>query len=810
METPTVMVVDDDALAVKVVEQLLRPTGCNVITASSGEDAIALFDAQRPDIIYMDLLMPGIGGVEATRQLKHLAGEQWVPLIIISNEGNNDAIAECLNAGADDFFRKPLNSTFFHAKLKSLRSTMNTRSSLDRISLELKKSRERYQNLFQHAPVPYLVIDTDGVIIESNNALQTLLGREQDQINGRRWTELLDRSEWPDAFATIEALKTAGEFISPTLKAQHAVTGTTIHMEIHALVDQSEKGEIQIHCNIIDLTARVLAEQETSTLLNRLSVAADVFEYTRDSIIVLDAQRRIIDVNPAFTDISGYAREEALGKTPELLSSGLTSDSVCPDIWQTLDSRNFWRGEIIFRRKDGQVRAETLGITTVRDNKTRDILSYVGVIDRLNPRHNDLITGLPQRAALRQHMIGIIESQHTQPDIVLVVIGLDGFKELNTALGVAGGDLLLKEIGNRIRKLLPSGAFAARTGGGEFGILLKTPSSHASVHQLLETLLNQIRQHYDIDGERVYPKVSGGLATYPEDAGDFEALIQCAGEAMQSAKQAGGNHFEYFRESRKNEILAFKHLQDDLRSGLANEEFFLAYQPIYDLRSGLPVKAEALLRWNHPKRGLVNPADFIPAAERSGKILAIGLWVFEKASRDLQTLLETKPEFQLSINFSVKQIFDSSFDVSRYTKPLADANIPPSRIVLEFTEGVMLSEDSVVSDRLRALRAAGFQIAIDDFGTGYSSLSYVDRFDFNYLKIDQSFVRAPTSDGKKQALCRAIVSMGHALDMKIIAEGIETETQQALLQGIGCDYGQGYFLGRPMPLNDLKALLNKP
>ncbi|MFU8765186.1 MAG: putative bifunctional diguanylate cyclase/phosphodiesterase, partial [Haliea sp.] len=286
--------------------------------------------------------------------------------------------------------------------------------------------------------------------------------------------------------------------------------------------------------------------------------------------------------------------------------------------------------------------------------------------------------------------------------------------------------------------------------------------------------------------------------------------MQCADEAMQSAKHSGGNRWEYFRKSRKDEILAVKHLLDDLRAALQNAEFFLAYQPIFDLRSGRLLKAEALLRWNHPERGLVGPADFIPAAEHSGKILAIGQWVFEHASKDLQSLLQIEPAFQLSINFSAKQIFDSNFDVGTYTQLLTDVNIPPSHIVLEFTEGVMLTEEKLIADRLHALRAAGFEIAIDDFGTGYSSLSYVDRFNFNYLKIDQSFVRAPRSDSKKQALCRAIVSMGHALDMKIIAEGIETEAQQALLEGIGCDYGQGYFLGRPMPLDALKALLKKP
>lgn len=810
MESLCVMVVDDDPLAVKVVAQLLRPLACQVLTACSGEEAVELFNRQRPDIIYMDVQMEGMDGIEATRRIKALAGEQWVPLVIISGEGDTKAVAECLNAGADDFYRKPINSTFFHAKFRTLYRALSMQRSLVTMSEQLKQSQARYRNLFLRAPIGYLVMDTKGLIIESNRALQALLGYAPDQLKGRRWIDLLDREDRDKAFASANILQVEGETVSPPIQTRNLVTGATIYMEVHALLDQNEQGETQIHCNIIDLTERVLAERETNALLNRLSVAADVFEYTRDSILVTDAELRIIDVNPAFTDISGYSREEALGQTPQLLNSGLTPASIYHDMWQTLASTDFWRGEVINRRKDGQVTAENLAITTVRDRESGGILYYVGVMDRLNPHRDDLITGLPQRAALRQHMVGIIESQSAQQDTALVIMGLDGFKEINTALGVASGDLLLKEIGNRIRKLLPADCFAARTGGDEFGILMSASVDQASMHQFLEALLEQTRQPCHIGGESVYPRVSAGLAIYPEDARDFEGLMQCADEAMQSAKRSGGNRWEYFRKSRKDEILAVKHLLDDLRAALQNAEFFLAYQPIFDLRSGRLLKAEALLRWNHPERGLVGPADFIPAAEHSGKILAIGQWVFENASRDLQSLLQIEPAFQLSINFSAKQIFDSNFDVGTYIQLLTDVDIPPSHIVLEFTEGVMLTEEKVIADRLHALRAAGFEIAIDDFGTGYSSLSYVDRFNFNYLKIDQSFVRAPRSDSKKQALCRAIVSMGHALDLKIIAEGIETEAQQALLEGIGCDYGQGYFLGRPMPLDALKALMKKP
>jgi diguanylate cyclase (GGDEF)-like protein/PAS domain S-box-containing protein len=809
-ESLCVMVVDDDPLAVKVVAQLLRPLACQVLTACSGEEAVELFNRQRPDIIYMDVQMEGMDGIEATRRIKALAGEQWVPLVIISGEGDTKAVAECLNAGADDFYRKPINSTFFHAKFRTLYRALSMQRSLVTMSEQLKQSQERYRNLFLRAPIGYLVIDTNGLIVESNRALQALLGYAPDQLKGRRWIDLLDREDRDKAFASANILQVEGETVSPPIQTRNLVTGATIYMEVHALLDQNEQGETQIHCNIIDLTERVLAEAETARLLEKLSIARDVFEHTRDSIFVTDAKLNFIDVNPAFTAATGYEREDLLGQNALLRNEGLTPESVYQDMVQTLKQQDFWRGEVISRYKDGSLAADSMTISGVRNKDTHKVVYYVCVIDQINSQRTDFTTSLPRRSALQQHVINLGHNGGAPETGALILLGIDGFKEINTALGIRGGDVLLREFGKRIKDILPKEGFAARTGGDEFGIVLRGASDRETAYSFMDQLLERCRHSVSIGGETVYPKVSAGMALFPDDANDFENLMQSADEAMQSAKRIGGNRWEAFRTSRKNEVLAFKHLLDDLRAALENDEFFLAYQPIFDLRSGRLLKAEALLRWNHPERGLVNPGDFISAAERSGTILEIGQWVFQKASKDLRLLLEIEPQFQLSINFSVKQIFDTKFDTDTYTQLLLDVNIPPSHIVLEFTEGVMLTEEKVIADRLHALRAAGFEIAIDDFGTGYSSLSYVDRFNFNYLKIDQSFVRAPRSDSKKQALCRAIVSMGHALDMKIIAEGIETEAQQALLEGIGCDYGQGYFLGRPMPLDALKALMKKP
>lgn len=547
-------------------------------------------------------------------------------------------------------------------------------------------------------------------------------------------------------------------------------------------------------------------------LLNRLRIGTSVFETTRNAVIITDAGENIIDVNPAFTEITGYAREEVLGRTPRLLDSGLTAAAVIKDMWKTLEAVGFWRGELINRRKNGTVCAEHLSVSVVRNQAHPLDFHHVFVINQLHPQRDDIVTGLPTRSMFIERLSQVIErTSHRQTTAAFMLLGLDRFKEVNAALGFSCGDRLLRETASRLRHCIGDEDLLFRTGGDEFAIILPHAQDADLVNQRAEEILERTSEPCRIGEETVHSSLSIGIAFCPdEEEKDIESLLSSADQAMHAAKRQGGRKSEYFKSSRRHEALERKRLVDDLRAAIAaDDQFYMVYQPIMNLQTGLINKAEALIRWNHPLRGLVSPGQFIAAAERSGLIMEIGDWVFRQAIDSVRRLRPIHPDLQMSINISPTQILHPDFDLRTYVELLEAADVPGSAIVLEFTEGLLLDSSELVQQRLSAFRRAGIQLAIDDFGTGYSSLSYLDKFDFNYLKIDRAFVWALESDRKKEILCEAIISMGHTLGLEVIAEGLETTSQLDFLTGRQCDFGQGYLLGRPGSFEDLGRHLQR-
>lgn len=582
-----------------------------------------------------------------------------------------------------------------------------------------------------------------------------------------------------------------------------------------ALFRARKKGFLhQLHQRrrLVELGNRDQRGCDHEAMLNRLRIGTSVFETTRNAVIITDAGENIIDVNPAFTEITGYAREEVLGRTPRLLDSGMTPAAVIQDRLKTLEGVGFWRGEMINRRKNGTVCAEQLTVSVVRNQAHPLDFHHVFIINQLNPQHDDIVTGLPRRSMFIERLSQVIErTSHRQTTAAFMLLGLDRFREVNAALGFSCGDRLLQETATRLRHCIGNEDLLFRTGGDEFAIILPHAQDADLVNQRAEAILQRTCEPCHIGEETVHSSLSIGIAFCPdEEEKDIESLLSSADQAMQAAKRQGGRKSEYARSSRRREALERKRLVDDLRAAIAaDDQFYMAYQPIVNLQSGLIHKAEALIRWNHPLRGLVSPGQFIAAAERSGLIMEIGDWVFRQAIDSVRRLRPLHPDLQMSINISPTQILHPDFDLQTYIELLDAAEVPGSAIVLEFTEGLLLDSSELVQQRLSAFRRAGIQLAIDDFGTGYSSLSYLDKFDFNYLKIDRAFVWALESDRKKEILCEAIISMGHTLGLKVIAEGLETASQRDFLTGRKCDFGQGYLLGRPGSFEDLGAHLQR-
>ena len=423
--------------------------------------------------------------------------------------------------------------------------------------------------------------------------------------------------------------------------------------------------------------------------------------------------------------------------------------------------------------------------------------------------HFDPLTELPNRRMLRERLVQEIKhSRRDQQQFALLFIDLDHFKEVNDTLGHDRGDMLLIEAARRLRECVRECDTVARMGGDEFTVILTQLPDAASLEPVLQKLLQAMQRVFQLDDEQVFVSASIGITMYPIDGTEVEDLFKSADQALYVAKGAGRNRFSFFTPALQEAALNRVRLANDMRAGLAEQQFWLAFQPIVELTTGATYKAEALLRWQHPTRGLINPATFIPIAEASGLIVDIGEWVFQQAASQVQAWRATlDPRFQISVNKSPVQFHHSGQVHKPWFEQLQARGLPGESIAVEITEGLLLDSSDIVATQLMQLQDAGMEVSLDDFGTGYSSLSYLQKYSIDFIKIDQSFVRHLIPASTDLALCKAIILMAHELGMKVIAEGVETAQQRDLLAAAGCDYGQGYLFARPMPAREFEAFL---
>lgn len=560
-----------------------------------------------------------------------------------------------------------------------------------------------------------------------------------------------------------------------------------------------------------DVTERKQAEEE-------LRLAALVYQTSSEGMAVVDAAGHIITINPAFTHITGYTLEDVKGRNISLLNSGRQSPEFYAELWQTLDQKGHWQGELWNRRKDGSFYAEALTINTIAnaDGSPRQRVALFSDITQRktheeliwNQANYDALTGLPNRRMFREHLDQAIQSaKDGQQRLALLFLDLDRFKEINDTHGHDAGDQLLQIAAQRLRGCVRESDMVARLGGDEFTLVLSHLHDERRVEDLAQTLLKRLSEPFHLGKETEYLSASVGITLFPQDGADSETLIKQADQAMYAAKRLGRNRWERFTSAMQEAALMRSRIARDLRTALTEGQFWLAYQPIVNLRTGHIHKAEALIRWHHPIHGHINPATFIPIAEEAGTIQDIGRWVFETAAQQVASWQASLyPEFQISVNKSPLQFRESAQRGELWVDRLERLGLSAHSIVLEITEGLLMDASDATREHLNQLHAAGTQIALDDFGTGYSALSYLHQFELDFLKIDQSFVRNLHSASKDLALCKATIVMAHELGMKVVAEGIETEEQRQLLLKAGCDYGQGYLFARPLPADEFHAL----
>lgn len=550
-----------------------------------------------------------------------------------------------------------------------------------------------------------------------------------------------------------------------------------------------------------------------------LRQAGAVFDSTQEGIVITDLAPRIIAVNRAYTHITGYQEREVIGCNPAILQSGRQDEAFYQAMWASLRKLGYWQGEIWNRRKNGEIYPQLLTLSTVRDDEGKP-KHYVGVMTDISQMkqseanlerlaHYDPLTDLPNRLLIQSRLEQALKQADREDTRVAVLfLDLDHFKNVNDSLGHPVGDTLLQALTRRLSERLREEDSFGRLGGDEFLIILNHARRPESAATIARELIGLLEAPFVLpNGNEIYVGASVGISIYPQDGEQASTLIQHADSAMYRAKGDGRNTFCFYTP----ELTVAANLRIDmesrLRRAIAQEEFVLHYQPQLRIDSGEIIACEALLRWNEPHKGLVSPADFIPVAEETGLIVALGDWVLEAAAAQFRRWIDQGlPQFCLSINMSGRQLQQDDI-VARLKAVSRRYDLPAERIKLELTESIIMGQGEDAESLLHAIRALGMRLSIDDFGTGYSSLAYLKRFPIDELKIDRSFVRDLPADNDDAEIAATIIAMARNLNLQVVAEGVETREQADFLAAHGCNLCQGYLYSRPVPAAEFEALL---
>lgn len=645
-----------------------------------------------------------------------------------------------------------------------------------------------------------------GAIRDCNKTAALLFGLTVDHFKTLNFAALHLEPSAADAFTSLGEmeLQSRDQFFTewPLRRADGSVFPAELRLRPHRI-----EGEALYLLTIDDLTRQ--QEYEDS-----LALAQQVFDNAAEAVMITDAENRIVRINSAFTRITGWTAEESLGRNPSFLSSGKQSPEFYREMWQTLSEAGVWQGEVVNRRRSGQYYPEWLSISTVR-NRQGKVTHYLAIFSDISERKRaeglihryswfDSLTDLPNKALLIDRINqAIIAAQNEGKPLYLLAFNLNRLKHINDSLGHNIGDEVLKIVAQRLVKATREGDTVSRVTGDDFVVVVPRLSQPHRAINLAERLVESINAPMDIQGNAIHITANAGLSVFPADGTEPDTLLMNADAALNHSRTQGQNKIAFFEPHMNAAILEKINLQGELTAALANRQFLLHFQPQLDLQTQRLTGVEALIRWQHPERGLVSPAVFIPAAEELGLIVQIGDWVIDEACRSLARWRQRGlTELCVAINLSAHQFAHTNL-VQTVRDAIVRHGVPPERIELEITEGVAMHDADEVLTRLHELKAIGVQISIDDFGTGYSSLAYLMRFPVDKLKIDQSFVRDMGNSSEADSIVRAIVALAHGLSLAVIAEGVETDAQLDRLKHIGCNEIQGYLLSRPLSFDDV-------
>jgi diguanylate cyclase (GGDEF)-like protein/PAS domain S-box-containing protein len=700
-----------------------------------------------------------------------------------------------------------------HQARDDLERRVNERTAqLSESQARLQKSHDFYLTVLERFPALIWRAGLDTKCNYFNSTWLEFTGRSLEQENGDGWAEGVHPDDLQACVTTYQdSFKARQPFAMEYRLRRH-------DGEYRWLLDMgrpfiNQEGEFAGYLGTcFDVTERHEAAEQ-------LGLVASVFTYAREGITITNPEGKIVDVNQAFCEITGYQREEVIGKNPSLLKSEHQSPEFYTAMWAELIAVGHWHGEIWNRKKNGELYAELLTISAVRNEagKTRH---YVGIFADITMQkeherrleklaHFDPLTELPNRTLLNDRLyMSIALASRNKTMLAVCMLDLDGFKTVNDHYGHAAGDLLLIEFSRRAQAILRDTDTLSRLGGDEFVILLNDLDTLEQGLEVIRRVLDAANHRYEIEGDAVTVSASVGITVFPDDGVEPELLIRHADQAMYIAKQTGRNRYFLFDpmkdEAARAELSALQRLESALSAG----EFELHYQPKVDMPRGLVTGAEALIRWRHPQRGLVYPGDFLPITENNDFAIILGEWVISEAIRQADAWYHQGLTLSISINIAARHLSLSDFTPRLALMLSRHPTLPHGRIELEILETAALSDTAHVSQVIEACRELGVSFALDDFGTGYSSLLYLKHLPATTLKIDQSFVRDMQVDAEDLAIVKGVIGLAQAFNRSVIAEGVESIGLGDALLDLGCSHAQGYGIARAMPPAEFRQWLD--
>lgn len=694
-------------------------------------------------------------------------------------------------------------------------------------SESLRDSEQRYRMLAESISDVICSTDSKLALNYISPSVSAVLGYEVDWVFKNGWQSIIaNPAQLAGIYSLMEQVSRAlGDtdalnklrdevqtqlFLFDCLRAD----GRKVPIELRLVLVWDEHGAFEGILGVgRDISQQRRAEKD-------LRMAATVFEHSTSAILITDPAGYIVQANEAFSRVSGYEVADVLDQLPNMLTVDEQQEAHLRYVLKQLHQHSTWEGEVWLKRRNGEHYPAWVGITAVFDDEG-DLASYVCFFSDISERkaseqrihrlaYYDALTHLPNRTLFQDRLHTALQSAERQKSwVVLMFLDLDRFKPINDSLGHAAGDRMLKEMATRLLGCVAEDDTVARMGGDEFTLLLQPRVSremalNRAIH-VAEQILASLVKPFVLEGREFFVTASIGIALSPQDGNELSQLMKNADTAMYHAKERGKNNFQFYQADMNASALERLELESDLRHALEQNEFVLYYQPQFSGDGKRLTGAEALLRWRHPRRGLVPPGDFIPVLEELGLVVDVGDWVISEACRQLKTWHQNKVRVpKVSVNISARQFSDGQLG-TRIATILKDTGLPPACLELELTESILMREVNEALHILDSLKNLGLSIAVDDFGTGYSSLNYLKQFPIDVLKIDRTFVDGLPSGEQDAQIARAIIAMAHSLNLAVIAEGVETHEQLDFLREHGCDEVQGYLFGRPMPANRFEA-----